>query len=107
MLKRLAESFEEGLDGFLITFEKVPLTDLLAADQAGALQGRQVGRDGRLRQAAALIDLSGTDAVFGGVMLIGELNLRVFQQVKDFSAYWVCQRFYYFVEVDRHNGSAQ
>jgi hypothetical protein len=41
----------------------VPLADFLAADQAGALQGRQVGGHGRLRQAAALIDLPGADAV--------------------------------------------
>jgi hypothetical protein len=59
----LAHLREERLDGGLVAFEEMPLADLLAADQAGALQGRQVGGDGRLRQAAALIDLPGTDAV--------------------------------------------
>jgi hypothetical protein len=77
----------------------VPLPDFLAGDQAGPLQGGQVGRYGRLRKAAALIDLTGTDALLGGVVLIGELPLRVFQPVEDFSPYWVGQGFYYFVEI--------
>ncbi|MNH16424.1 hypothetical protein D3C79_760680 [compost metagenome] len=41
----LAHLLEEGLDGFLIALEKMPLADLLAADQTRALQGGQVGRD--------------------------------------------------------------
>ncbi|MNY47712.1 hypothetical protein D3C86_1829990 [compost metagenome] len=98
----LAHLPEEFLDGFLVAFEKVPLANFLAADQAGSLQGCQVCGDGRLRQAAALIDLAGTHALFGGVVLIGELPLRVFQPAEDFSPYWVRQGFYYFVEIKRH-----
>ena len=106
MLKLLVHCREESLDGFLITFEKVPLANLLASDQTGALQGGEMGRDSGLRQAETLVELPGADAVFGAVMLVGELHLRVFKQANDFSAYWVCQRFYYFVEVDRHDGGA-
>ena len=98
----LAHLLEEGLDGFLVAFEEVPLADLLAADQPRALQRRQVGRDRRLRQAAALVDLPGTHTVFGAVMLVGEAGVRVFQPVQDFSPYWVGQGFYYFVEIKRH-----
>jgi len=54
---------EELLDGFLVAFEKMPLADFPATDQACALQGGEVGGHGRLRQAAALVDLPGTDAV--------------------------------------------
>lgn len=106
MLKLLVDCGEESLDGFLIAFEKVPLANLLAADQTSALQGGQMGGDSGLRQAETLVELSGADAVFSAVMLVGELHLRIFKQANDFSAYWVCQRFYYFVEVDRHGGGA-
>jgi hypothetical protein len=71
---------EERLDGFLVAFEKVPLADFLAADQAGALQGRQVGGDGRLRQAAALVDLPGADAVLVAVGLVRKLTFGSFSQ---------------------------
>ncbi|RWW90563.1 hypothetical protein BHE74_00000892 [Ensete ventricosum] len=96
------ERIEERLDGVLVAFEKVPLPGLLAADQACPLQGGQVGRHGRLGQAAALVDLPGADAVFVVVQLLGELHFRVFQPVEDVSPYWVRQGFYYFVEVDGH-----
>ena len=98
------ERSEEGLDRFLVAFEKVPLPGLLAADQSRPLQGRQVGRHGRLGQAAALVDLPGADAVFVVVQLLGELHFRVFQPSEDVSPYWVRQGFYYFVEVDGHGG---
>ena len=107
MLKLLADFFEEDLDGFLITFEEVPLTMFLAGNQARSLQRCQVGRDRRLRQAAELIKLSGAHAMFGGVDLVRERGIRIFESVENFSAYWVCQGFYYFVEVNRHGGSAQ
>ena len=64
-------------------------------------------RDRGLRQAAELIKLPGAHTVFGGVDLVRERSIRVFECVENFSAYWVCQGFYYFVEVDRHGGSAQ
>src|SRR5450830_1636759 len=62
----------------------------------------QVGRHGRLGQAAALVDLPGADAVFVVVQLLGELHFRVFQPSENVSPYWVRQGFYYFVEVDGH-----
>ena len=95
------------MNSVLVTFEKVPLSHLLAADQTRALQRGQVGRNGGLRQTETLVELSSAHTVFGAVMLFGKLDLRIFKQVNDFSAYWVCQCFYYFVEVDRHGGSAQ
>jgi hypothetical protein len=36
------------------------------------------------------------------VQLFRELRFGIFQPDEDVSAYWVCQRFYYFVEVDGH-----
>jgi hypothetical protein len=36
------------------------------------------------------------------VQLFGELDLGVFEPVEDVSPYWVCQGFYYFVEVEGH-----
>jgi hypothetical protein len=72
----------------------VPLADFAAADQAGALQGRQVGGHRGLRQTATLIDLPGADAVLVVVDLVGEFDGRVFEPVQDFSPYWVCQGFY-------------
>ena len=96
------ERSEEGLDRFFVAFEKVPLPGLLAADQTRPLQGGQVGRHGRLGQAAALVDLPGADAVFVVVQLLGELHFRVFEPGEDVSSYWVRQGFYYFVEVDGH-----
>jgi hypothetical protein len=101
-----ADGAEEFLNGFLVAFEEVPLADFPAADQTGTLQGRQMRGHRRLRQAAALIDLSGTNAVLVAVTLVGKLDRRVFEPVKDFSPYWVRQGFYYFVEVDGH-GSAR
>ncbi len=101
-LELLAHDAEEFLNGFLVAFEEVPLTDFLAADQASTLQGRQMRGHGGLRQAAALVDLSGADTVCVPVLLVGELVLRVFQPGENVSAYWVCQRFYYFVEVKGH-----
>jgi len=95
------------LNGVFVAFEKVPLTVLLAGNQPRALQRRQMGRHRGLRQAAVLVKLPGANAVLGGVQLGGERGLRIFQQIEDFSAYWVCQRVYYFVEVDRNGGSAQ
>jgi len=100
--KCLAQLFEERLDGGFVAFEEVPLADLLAADQPGALQGGQVSGDGRLRQAAALVDLPGTHTVFGAVVLVGELRRRVFQPAEDFSPDRMSQRFYDFVEIERH-----
>lgn len=101
-----AEFFGDGLDKRLdhvfIAAEKVPLPGFLAADQACALQGGQVCRHGGLRQAAALVDLAGADAVLVVVHLLGELHFRVFQPVENVSPYWVCQGFYYFVEVNGH-----
>ena len=98
------ERSEEGLDRFLVAFEKVPLPGLLAADQSRPLQGRQVGRHGRLGQAAALVDLPGADAVLVVVNLFRKLGFWVFQPDEDVSPYWVRQGFYYFVEVDGHGG---
>jgi hypothetical protein len=49
-----------------------------------------------------LIDLSGANAVLVVVDLFRELGLGVFQPDEDVSADWVCQGFYYFVEVDGH-----
>ncbi|MNE95398.1 hypothetical protein D3C80_1934800 [compost metagenome] len=63
--------------------------------------------DGRLRQAAAFIDLSAADAEVGAVLLIGKGGRGVFQPVEDVSPYWVCQGFYYFVEVNGGHGSAR
>ncbi len=105
MSELLAHLLEERPDGVLVAFEEVPLADLLAADKAGALQGGQVGGDGRLRQAAALVDLPGTDAVFGAVLLVRELRGRVLQPGEDFSPYRVGEGFYYFVEIKRHGGT--
>ena len=59
LVAHLAKKFRD--DGF-IAFEEVPLADLAAGDQAGALQYRQVCRDGGLGQPAALIELAGADA---------------------------------------------
>ncbi len=61
-----------------------------------------MGGHGRLRQAAALIDLSGANTVLVVVELFRELGFGIFQPDEDVSAYWVCQGFYYFVEVDGH-----
>jgi hypothetical protein len=80
----------------------MPLADFAAADQAGALQGRQVRGHRGLRQAATLIDLSGANAVLVAVGLVREFDVRVFEPVQDFSPYRVCQGFYYFVEVEVH-----
>ena len=55
-----------------------------------------------LRQAAALINLTGADTVLVAVGLVGKFDVRVFEPVQDFSPYWVCQGFYYFVEVKGH-----
>jgi hypothetical protein len=82
----------------------MPLADFAAADQAGALQGCQVCRHRGLRQTATLIDLPGADAVLVAVGLVGEFDGRVFEPVQDFSPYWVCQGFYYFVEINGHGG---
>lgn len=105
-LQRWAEFFGDGLDKRLddvfIAAEKVPLPGFLATDQACPLQGCQVRRHGGLRQAAALVDLPGADAVLVVVDLFGELHFRVFQPVENVSPYWVCQGFYYFVEVNGH-----
>jgi hypothetical protein len=90
---------QELLNGVFVTFEKMPLADLFAADQAGALQGCQVGGHGRLRQPAALVDLAGTYAVFKVVVLILEIALGVFQPGEDFPTRGVRQGFYYFVQV--------
>jgi len=106
LLKLLAQCCEEGLYGFLIAFKKVPLAYFLAADQASALQSGEVGGNSGLRQPEALVELACAHTVLSAVMLVRELDLRIFKQANDFSAYWVCQRFYYFVEVDRHSGSA-
>jgi hypothetical protein len=78
----------------------------LAGNQARSLQRCEMGRNRGLRQAAELIKLPGTHTMFGGVNLVRERGIRVFQSVENFSAYWVCQGFYYFVEVDRHGCSA-
>jgi hypothetical protein len=40
--------------------------------------------------------------VLVAVGLVGEFDGWVFEPVQDVSAYWVCQRFYYFVEVKGH-----
>jgi hypothetical protein len=82
----------------------MPLADFAAADQAGALQGRQVRGHRGLRQAATLIDLPGANAVLVAVGLVREFDGRVFEPVQDFSPYWVCQGFYYFVEINGHGG---
>ena len=81
----------------------MPLADFAAADQAGALQGRQVCGHRGLRQAATLIDLPGANAVLVTVGLVGKFDGRVLEPVQDFSPYWVCQGFYYFVEIDGHD----
>ncbi|MNI81378.1 hypothetical protein D3C73_1379850 [compost metagenome] len=81
----------------------MPLADFAAADQAGALQGRQVCGHRGLRQAATLIDLPGANAVLVAVGLVGKFDGRVFEPVQDVSPYWVCQGFYYFVEIDGHD----
>jgi hypothetical protein len=49
-----------------------------------------------------LINLTGADAVLVAVGLVGKFDVRVFEPVQDFSAYRVCQGFYYFVEVEVH-----
>ena len=107
LLKLLADFFEERLDGVLIAFEEVPLAMFLAGNQACPLQGGQVRRDRGLRQAAELVELPGAYTMLRGMDLARERGIRVFESVENFSAYWVCQGFYYFVEVDRHGGSAQ
>jgi hypothetical protein len=63
-LQLVANQSYKCLDDVFVTLEEVPLTDLLAADQTSALQGRQVGGHCRLRQAGALVDFAGTDADF-------------------------------------------
>ena len=85
----------------------MPLTDFAAADQAGTLQGRQVCGHRGLRQAATLIDLPGANAVLIAVGLVRKFDVRVFEPVQDFSPYWVCQGFYYFVEVEVHGLGAR
>ena len=100
-----ANGADERLDHVLVAFEKVPLAGFLAGNQAGPLQGRQVCGDGRLRQAAALVDLPGANAVLVVVGLVGELDLGVLEPVENVSPYWVCQGFYYFVEVNVHGGA--
>src|SRR3990167_582726 len=100
VLERLAHVVEERLDGFFIAFEEVPLADLLAADQAGALQGRQVRGDCRLRQPGALVDLAGTYADFQRVILVGEVRLRIFQPMQDVAPYRVGQSLDHFIDVE-------
>ena len=82
----------------------MPLADFAAADQAGALQGRQVRGHRGLRQAATLIDLPGANAVLVAVGLVWKFDVRVFEPVQDFSPYRVRQGFYYFVEIEGRGG---
>lgn len=58
------QRLNECLYDFFVASEEMPLANLLAADQASALQGRQMGRDSGLGQSCTLIDLSGAHAVF-------------------------------------------
>jgi hypothetical protein len=101
-LERLADVFEERLDGLFIAFEEVPLANLLAADQPRALQGGQVRGDCGLRQPGALVDLAGADADFQRVILIGEIDVWVFQPVQDFTSYRMGQRLDHVIDVELH-----
>ena len=67
------------MNGFFVTFKKMPLAYLLAADQASALEGGQVGGHRGLRQAQALVELPGADTVFGAVKLVRKFGFRVFE----------------------------
>lgn len=93
---------QKRLNRVFVAFEKMPLPMLLAGDQPGTLQLRQVGRNRRLRKARALVDLTGADTAIKGVLLIGEAGRRVFEPGKDLPPNRVRQGFYYLVEVDRH-----
>nr|GFB98476.1 hypothetical protein [Tanacetum cinerariifolium] len=100
--KLLSQLLQKRLNGVFVTFEEMPLAVFLAGDQANALQSGQVSGNGRLRQPRALVDLTGTHAVFKRVILIGETGIRVLEPDQNLTANRVSQGFYYFVEVDRH-----
>src|SRR5690606_21708365 len=105
------EALEKGLDGGLVAFEEVPLADLVAADQARALQGRQVGRYGGLRGPAALVDHAGAHPALQGVLLVGKVPLGLLEPVEDIAAQRMGQGLEDVVEVGVHgwkyvNGSA-
>ena len=68
----LRQLLHERLNDVFVALEKMPLAVLLVGDQTGPLQRCQMGGNGRLRQAGALVDLAGTHTTIDGVTLIGE-----------------------------------
>lgn len=102
VVQLLHQSLYERLDGLFIAPEEMPLTDLLAADQTGSLQGRQMRRNGGLGKPGTLIDLPGADAVLNRVFLRGKRGARVLEPGQDLSADRMGQRFDDVVEVDGH-----
>jgi len=67
-----------------------------------ALQGRQVCRDGGLRQAAAPVELAGADADLERMRLGREMPLRLLQPVQHLTAQRVGEGLEDGVEVDGH-----
>src|SRR5690606_30298478 len=98
--KIVVHRMQEGLDRFLVALEEDPLTDTARRDQAGRLQRRQVRGHRRLRQPAALVDLAATDAEIERMLLLGEINLGIFQPAENLAPDRVGQRLVDGIDID-------
>src|SRR5690606_15803361 len=107
-LKTLFDALQKALDLRIVAFEKVPLADLAAGDQAGALQGGEVGRHRGLGEPGKAVDLAGAYASFQRVvLLLGEVALALLEPAPDVPAHRVRQGLDDVVQIVAHGIGAR
>ena len=94
---KIGQSFDEGCDCLLITLIESPLTDTAGCNQPRFRQDGQMGRNGRLGQAAPF-ELARTHAHLQRHVLIGKMILRFLKPAQNVETHRIGECLEYFIQ---------